>query len=256
METNSLPAQYGDHATAAVNVITKGGGNNSYEANPAVASAKGTTQAHRLLNQINATQGAYYGTIGQYDDGGVANYNGILLSLQRHSKVVDLVGNYTYAHCLSEAETTETDGTFVRHSAFVCGERTGSELLELRFRSSAGGECFDHSACTEVRESLQESDRGWMGFVDVPNEANFLAAATGGTNAQTGSRTSTTFGNFTNAADPRTTWVSRPIPEDRSPDEEIFGVAQAGAHLVALPGHRMGMCESRDLPAPLRHEYC
>ncbi len=83
----------------------------SYEANPGIAGAAGaTTQARRLLSTINPTQGAYYGTIGQLDDGGVANYNGILASIQRRSKTVDLVANYTYAHCLSEAETTELTG--------------------------------------------------------------------------------------------------------------------------------------------------
>ena len=76
----------------------------------AACSSTTNTQARRFLNQINAAQGAYYATIGTVDDGGIANYNGLLTSVQRQSKLTNLIANYTYAHCLSEAETTELTG--------------------------------------------------------------------------------------------------------------------------------------------------
>jgi hypothetical protein len=66
--------------------------------------------ARRFLTKINPTQGAYFNTIAQYDDGGIADYNGMLISLQRRAKLMNLVANYTYAHCLSETETTELTG--------------------------------------------------------------------------------------------------------------------------------------------------
>ncbi len=76
----------------------------------AACSSTSNTTARRVLALANPTQGPYYATIGQLDDGGVANYNGLLLSAQRRSKDVSLISNYTYAHCLSDAETTELTG--------------------------------------------------------------------------------------------------------------------------------------------------
>ena len=81
--------------------------------NPAIYAAgatTGNTNARRFLTQLNPTQGAFYATIGMYDDGGIANYNGMLLSVQHRAKNFNLVANYTLAHCLSEAETTELTG--------------------------------------------------------------------------------------------------------------------------------------------------
>jgi hypothetical protein len=87
----------------------------SYEANPAIYDgvatiAKPNTAARRYLTEINPTQGAYYATIGTYDDGGVADYNGMLISVQRRAKAMNIQANYTLAHCISESETTELTG--------------------------------------------------------------------------------------------------------------------------------------------------
>jgi len=76
----------------------------------AACSSTGNTNNRRLLYQQNPSQGVYYSTIGQLDDGGIANYNGMLVSAQRRSKSFNMVTNFTWAHCLSEAETTELTG--------------------------------------------------------------------------------------------------------------------------------------------------
>ena len=73
-------------------------------------STTANTTARRYLGSLNPIQGAYYATIGQLDDGGVANYNGMLASVQHRGTVTSLIANYTYAHCLSDAETTELTG--------------------------------------------------------------------------------------------------------------------------------------------------
>lgn len=87
----------------------------SFEANPAIYDGIATiknpnTNNRRKLYLENPAQGVYYSTIGQYDDGGSANYNGMLLSVQHHTNLINLLANYTFSHCLSEASTTELTG--------------------------------------------------------------------------------------------------------------------------------------------------
>jgi len=282
----------------------------SFEADPAIYDgiatlAKPNTNPRRLLYKQNPAQGVYYSTIGQYDDGGNANYNALLVSVQRRAKNFNLVGNYTYAHCLSEAETTELTGPSylippsynsqgrqysysncdsdrrqVANVSLIVSSPTfenryarmlaGGWQLSTIFTARSGGygtvqSGNDNALSGETGElalyvsnpytqrtrfgannnltasafaqpalgtySLQrpltilgpgsyELDLAllrnfkvprtesqsvqfrWEVF-NVPNEAIFLGAATGGTNAQAGAVTSSTFGNFTTAGDPR-----------------------------------------------------
>jgi hypothetical protein len=63
----------------------------------------------RILYLANPAQGRYYGTITQLDDGGNANYNGLLLSIQRRfADRLSVLANYTLSHCLDEAEVGQT----------------------------------------------------------------------------------------------------------------------------------------------------
>ena len=84
------------------------------EANPAVFGTGATlanTNARRVLTLLNATQGAFYGTIGQIDDGGTSSYNGMLLSAQRRlANNFSVLANYTLSHCISDPATTEITG--------------------------------------------------------------------------------------------------------------------------------------------------
>ena len=70
-----------------------------------------TTNARRFLALRNPAYGAFYGTIGQLDDTGVANYNGLLLSVQRRlSSGFSVLSNYTLSKCMSDPATTELTG--------------------------------------------------------------------------------------------------------------------------------------------------
>jgi len=93
--------------TGSCGALTAG---NGLPANGAACSSTANTQQRRVLSLQNFSQGKYYATIGQYDDAGTANYNGMLASAQTHTRAIDLVLNYTWSHCLSMAETTELTG--------------------------------------------------------------------------------------------------------------------------------------------------
>jgi hypothetical protein len=84
------------------------------EANPALAvpgATLATENQHRVLYLQNPTQGAAYSTIGQVDDGGKADYHGLLLTAQRRmSNNFSLLTNFTWSHCISDPETTELTG--------------------------------------------------------------------------------------------------------------------------------------------------
>jgi hypothetical protein len=74
-----------------------------------------TTNARRVLVLRNPTYGPFYGTIGQLDDSGRSNYNGMLPSAQRRLKNgLTVLANYTLSKCMSDPATTELTGPTLR----------------------------------------------------------------------------------------------------------------------------------------------
>ena len=60
---------------------------------------------NRLLYKLNPSQGQYYGNIVSFNDGGNANYNALLASLNhRFAQGFTLLANYTWSHCISEQD--------------------------------------------------------------------------------------------------------------------------------------------------------
>ena len=84
------------------------------ELNPAVYSpgaTTATTNQRRVLFRQDPVMGQFYGTIGQLDDTGRANYHGMLLSLQRRLRGnFSVLSNYTLSLCKSDPATTELTG--------------------------------------------------------------------------------------------------------------------------------------------------
>ena len=91
------------------------------ELNPAVfgpGATTGNTNARRVLELENRVQGQFYGTIGQLDDTGRANYGAMLLSLQRRLKNnLSVLSNWTIARCMSDPATTEITGPTIVNPA-------------------------------------------------------------------------------------------------------------------------------------------
>jgi len=67
-----------------------------------VCSTTGNTQQRRFLTLLNPAQGALYSTIAQTDDGNVAHYNALGLSIEhRFAKGFNWLANYTDSQCIS-----------------------------------------------------------------------------------------------------------------------------------------------------------
>jgi hypothetical protein len=91
------------------------------ELNPGVfgpGATTGNTNQRRVLFLQNPDQGQFYGTIGQLDDTGRANYEALLLSLQRRFKSnFSVLSNWTLSRCMSDPATTEITGPTIVNPA-------------------------------------------------------------------------------------------------------------------------------------------
>ena len=79
--------------------------------NPAVYSpgaTTATTQARRVLSLQNPAEGRYFASIQELDDDGTANYNGLLMSVQRRrGDGLSIQANYTISRCISDRWNSE-----------------------------------------------------------------------------------------------------------------------------------------------------
>jgi hypothetical protein len=70
----------------------------------AACSTTGNTNDRRPLMLQNRTQGVYFGSVGAREADGTSNYHGMLLSVQRRAtRGVNIGGNYTWSHCISDS---------------------------------------------------------------------------------------------------------------------------------------------------------
>lgn len=71
-------------------------------------STAANVNSRRALYLQDPAKGIFYGNIAQLDDGGTANYNGLLVSVQhRMSKGFSVQGNYTWSHCIADVANPE-----------------------------------------------------------------------------------------------------------------------------------------------------
>jgi hypothetical protein len=125
----SFQRQFGKDWLATINYV----GNKtthilgSYDINSSVyiPGSTASTNNRRLLYLQNPTLGQYYSGIQVADDGGNANYNGLITSLQhRFANNFTLYSNFTWSHCISDVDFTgELAGTVYQNPNNRAGER-------------------------------------------------------------------------------------------------------------------------------------
>ncbi len=118
----------------------------SYQANPAVlvpgpvgtcpagvtTGCNSTTNVNqrRLASLANPDQGNYLGFVDQFESGGTASYNGLLLATEKRlSRGVSFNANYTWSHCIGDITQASTVGG------------TGVGLLDPNNRRFDRGNC-------------------------------------------------------------------------------------------------------------------
>lgn len=79
----------------------------SFQLNPAISTVPGASTANtnqrRIAYLTNPAEGRYMGFVDQFESGGTASYNGLILSVQKRlSRGVSLNANYTWSHCIGD----------------------------------------------------------------------------------------------------------------------------------------------------------
>jgi hypothetical protein len=65
------------------------------------STTQNTNQRRKLFLE-DRVQGGFYAAIDALDDSGTANYHGMLLSVQRTARGLNISGNYTWSHCIGD----------------------------------------------------------------------------------------------------------------------------------------------------------
>jgi hypothetical protein len=103
-------------------------------------STTGNTNQRRLLYLARPQDGQYFSGLFSTDDGGNANYNGILTSVQhRFSGGFTLLANYTWSHCLSYGDINGNIGTGYYQDDIHRAPEYGSCAYDIRHMVNVTG---------------------------------------------------------------------------------------------------------------------
>ena len=76
-----------------------------------VCSTPGNQDVRRVLSLENPVASRPYGPVNEVDDGATANYNGLVMNVQRRAaRGVTINANYTWSHCISDSFTAIING--------------------------------------------------------------------------------------------------------------------------------------------------
>jgi len=119
------------------------------------------TNYRRLLYLADPAKGQYFGALSNFGDGGNANYNGFLLSVQhRFTKTYTVNANYTLSHCLAEGDASLNGGGsahiyYNRHAEY--GSCNSDRTHALNTSLVARTPTFSNSAFQKILGNWQES---------------------------------------------------------------------------------------------------
>jgi hypothetical protein len=90
-----------------------------------IAGSSASLNDRRLLYLQNPTTGSAYGAILMADEGANSNYSGLLITVQhRFGHGVTLLSNYTWSHCISDADTgTSLSSSYYQNPNDRAGDR-------------------------------------------------------------------------------------------------------------------------------------
>jgi hypothetical protein len=78
---------------------------------PGPCSTNANTNARRVFTINNYPQANLIANMDQYDDGGTASYNGLILAVQKRlSRGVSMSANYTWSHCIGDLAVGNSTG--------------------------------------------------------------------------------------------------------------------------------------------------
>src|SRR5579871_1951931 len=96
-------------------------------------STTSNTNQRRVLSLINSVAGSLISDIFQADDGANSEYEGILLKAEhRFSSHYSLISNYTYSHCISEADFSGDLGGAYTQNPYNRNAERGNCGFDLR----------------------------------------------------------------------------------------------------------------------------
>ncbi len=97
---------------------------------PGPCSTTGNVANRRILTLLNPSQGPYYSSISQIDDGATGSWNGLLLSVNhRLASHFSMLGNWTWAHCIADpiVQYVGADETYANNRRFDRGNCVSGE---------------------------------------------------------------------------------------------------------------------------------
>ncbi|MGB9067970.1 MAG: carboxypeptidase regulatory-like domain-containing protein [Candidatus Acidiferrales bacterium] len=103
-------------------------------------SSTSNTQARRDFTELNPSQGPFYGTTEYLDDSGTASYNALIVSAEhRFANNFSLLANYTYSHCIADAQTSELSAPVYTDPADPRFDRGNCPLIDVHHNINISG---------------------------------------------------------------------------------------------------------------------
>jgi hypothetical protein len=103
-------------------------------------TANANVASRRYLTLLNPNEGKYYGQLTMGYDGGTANYNGVLATVQhRMSRNFSVLANYTWSHCIGTQDRQSFVGVSGAQNQSNFRAETASCIMDVRHNGNISG---------------------------------------------------------------------------------------------------------------------